>query len=141
MTSFETQYVMSALSPMVSKNQGDFSNRVKNSNELGVNNLKTLGSDVVVLGTGAGTLVAAKKCPKFAKRLLGVADDLITKLPAKFAIKLWKAPGMAKIAGLVALPVVATLQYIASRHFYNAGQINQKYTDKAKIEKHTKEII
>ena len=35
---------------------------------------------------------------------------------------------------------MAALSFIGCKHIYKSGQIDQKYTDKAKIEKHQKQI-
>ena len=48
---------------------------------------------------------------------------------------------MSKVIALVSLPVIATLGYLTKRNIYKAGQIDQKYTDKAKLEAHNKDII
>ena len=44
-------------------------------------------------------------------------------------------PGKAKAFAIIAL------DYIRSKHLYKMGQIDQKYTDQAKIEENTKKIF
>lgn len=54
---------------------------------------------------------------------------------AKVANKLSKTSGRQKILGGVVLATGCALNYVASKHNYKAGQIDQKYTDRAKMEK------
>ena len=50
-------------------------------------------------------------------------------------------PGKAKAFVLIALPALLAVDYIRSKHLYKMGQIDQKYTDQAKIEENTKKNI
>jgi hypothetical protein len=49
--------------------------------------------------------------------------------------KISKTSGRQKALGAFALLALATLNYITNKHCYQAGQIDQKYTDRAKLEK------
>ncbi len=166
MTSFETQALCgNVIGSMVGKDKGDVSNRTRCAGAQLKNNAQTLAADTVVIGAGAGTIAAAKKMPKFQSAMVKIFDkigkhiyplrkravELTGKYGTKFktfeltrgvrADKLLKAPGMAKVAAIVALPVTLALGYLENRRIYKSGQIDQKYTDRAKLEKHDKEII
>lgn len=64
----------------------------------------------------------------------------VTKLPKsnKFVDKLLKMPGKTKAIALIALPALLAVDYIRSKHLYKMGQIDQKYTDQAKLKENTK---
>ncbi|MBR1424906.1 hypothetical protein IJ579_05030 [bacterium] len=166
MTNFLTQTVCGpVLSPVVAKDKGDVSNRAKCAGSQFKNNLSTLAQDTVVIGAGAGTLKAAKEMPRLRRFFVRTFDKIVKwnapirkrfveltgEYGTKFstfeltrgakAEKLLKLPGMAKVAALVALPVIAGISYIGTKHIYKMGQIDQKYTDKAKLEQHNKEIV
>ena len=50
-------------------------------------------------------------------------------------------PGKATAFAIIALPAVLAVDYIRSKHVYKMGQIDQQYTDQAKIEENTKKIF
>lgn len=120
---------------MVSNDKGDFSNRTKCAGSQLVNNVKTT---VQIGAVGLGACGAAKfiaKSPARISKVSGLFDKLVSKLPSgKFADKLMKAPGRVKAATLIMLPAIALVNYIFGKHIYKMGQIDQKYTDKAKLE-------
>ena len=50
----------------------------------------------------------------------------------------------AKVKAMVTLGygvLVPALTYIVGKHYYKQGQIDQKYTDRAKVERHTTNVI
>lgn len=137
-----SMYLASPAYTMVDKSKGSMTNRYECAKEHFKNNfsanLKGLGLGVA---TGAG-IVVAKKQPKvylsLAKKLgelLGKSKTITKHLPD--VMKRGKV-GLAVAAG-VALLTAAT--HITAKHSYKAGQIDQKYTDAAKIESQTKNII
>lgn len=148
MTSFSTQTVCGpVIGSLVAKDKGDVSNRTKCAGAQLVNNAKTLGQTALV---GGGVYAAARtfaKHPnsKAVKTGAKIFDKIInvTKLPKsnKFVDKLLKMPGKAKALAIIALPALLAVDYIRSKHLYKMGQIDQKYTDQAKIEENSKEKI
>lgn len=176
MTDYAKQAILgSVISPLVSKEKGDFSNRANCAGAQLANNAKTLAQDVVVIGGVAAGAKAAKKGGKFAKVMAGITDkfaNLCDKLygystretverfvktknnkivkamtedsfhhTPKFVQKLKGLSGKAKaLLPLIALGGLA-ISYITSKHLYKKGQIDQKYTDKAKVEQRQKETL
>lgn len=143
MTSYLTNAVAGpVIGSMVSKDKGDFSNRTRCAGRQLANNASTMAQVAVV---GGGAFAAGKLITKSAKATAAgvkVFDKLISVLPknANFVQKLMKLPGAAKVAALVALPALLLVGYIRDKHIYKMGQIDQNYTDKAKIEAETKKI-
>ena len=72
------------------------------------------------------------------KKLLHEAGKMyrpfINKFPSLKKLTLVRKGALGTVIGLGAL----ALGYVTNKHFYKAGQIDQKYTDKAAIEKHAK---
>ena len=66
---------------------------------------------------------------------------LYKKDPSAIIHKLSRVPMKSKIVYPIVLAASALVGYITHKHIYKAGQIDQKYTDKAKLEKSTKEAI
>lgn len=147
---------LGALSPMVDKNKGDFSNRTNCAGAHIKNNVQTLAQDAVVIGGTAVGIRAAAKQSKFANIIgnfgktvakgyrtwlenIGLANNKgIQKLIQKFK----NLPAANKGAvGTVAALGLAALSFIGCKHIYKSGQIDQKYTDKAKIEKHQQDVL
>lgn len=226
MTDFATQKLVGPVfSPLISKDKGDFSNRVSCAGEQFKNNVKTLAADTVVIGGTAAGIVATKNkgvanllskpvqvlgnvLSKMTKKIsfndtsnslkdvinnnivtaglsnksaaesakvfiengpvLKRSSNLIRKM--KFAENLNKNfPGLTnkvkfstkevptifsklgntiknmptkyKAMALVVAAGLAALTYIGHKHIYKAGQIDQKYTDKAKLKAKVNETI
>lgn len=148
MTSFLTQAVCGpVIGSLVAKDKGDASNRTKCAGAQLVNNAKTMGQTALV---GGGVYAAARtfvkhpntKIVKAGANTFNKIIDMI-KLPksSKFVQKLLKMPGWGKALTLVALPAMMLVNYIGAKHLYQMGQIDQKYTDQAKIEENTKKNI
>lgn len=141
---------LGALSPMVDKNKGDFSNRTNCAGAHLKNNVQTLAQDAVVIGgTAVGIRAAAKQTKfaqmmnKFGKNVVEFYKPMFDSLKSnKLLQKFKKLPAANKGAvGTVAALGLAALSFIGCKHIYKSGQIDQKYTDKAKIEKHQKEVL
>lgn len=148
MTSFSTQAVCGpVIGSLVAKDKGDASNRTKCAGAQLVNNVKTMGQAALVGGGVYGAARTFTKHPnsKVVQTGAKIFDKIInvTKLPKsnKFIDKLLKMPGKAKAFVLIALPALLAVDYIRSKHLYKMGQIDQKYTDQAKIEENTKKNI
>lgn len=148
MTSFSTQVVCGpVIGSLVAKDKGDASNRTKCAGAQLVNNAKTMGQTALV---GGGVYAAARtfakapnsKVVQTGAKVFNKIIDVI-KLPksSTFVNKLLTMPGYAKAFALIALPALLAVDYIRSKHLYKMGQIDQKYTDQAKIEENTKKNI
>lgn len=88
--------------------------------------------------TKKGKNFLINKYGKVKGRILKTIENLAIKIinGAKAgAEKLSKTSGRQKILGALALGALATFTAVQKKHSYQAGQIDQKYTDKAKMEK------
>ena len=156
MTDFATHAVLGGpVASMVAKDKGDISNRAQCAKEQLVNNVKTLAADTVVLsGVGGATALAVKKPNKLAKIYDGIRNSMnFHRADGKFdkvknyiddimrKCKTPKAKAAALLATFVVLPAMGLISYINHRHSYREGQIDQKYTDKARLENQGKKLI
>lgn len=166
MTDFATHYVLgSPIASLVGKDKGDISNRGQCAGSQILNNVKTLAADTVVIGGAAATATAAKRSPKFMQKLANGFDKMVKALhPVKKrnvnligesgkvfktfevsrgqkAEKLLKMASKNKAIAMIALPATMLISYFTYKNIYKSGQIDQKYTDKAKIEKHQKNVL
>ena len=146
MTNYGTQCVLGpVISPAFSKDKGDFSNRMQCAGAQLANNAKTLLADTVVIGGALGGIACASKNKGVAKGLAKITHSVANFIKSRggfgAASKLKRLPLSIK-AGLpimaVAMPL---LGYITHKALYKMGQIDQKYSDKAKIYLHQKQII
>lgn len=158
MTNFAVQSTMGALSPLVSKEKGSVGNRMDCAGAHLKNNATTLAQTAAVGATAYGATRAVAnnmfgfggitrglaKTFDYAMKGLGKLTknpDLTKQVTEKLAK--WTAPNgftKSKVPGIKALAVIAAvtlpaLGYIAHNHSYKAGQIDQKYTDKAQLQK------
>jgi len=127
---------------LLDRTKGSMTNRYECSKEHLKNNLSTTAK---VAGAytlaGAGAYVAIKQ-PKMYLKVAKKVGDLLGK--SKFITK--KLPDVLK-RGKIGLAVAAgtaflvTLGNIIQNHAYKSGQIDQKYTDAAKIESQTKNVV
>jgi hypothetical protein len=88
--------------------------------------------------TKKGVDIAVQKAGKFKGKLFTTIGNFALKSVKGFKnllTKLAKTSGRQKALGAFALLALATLNYITNKHCYQAGQIDQKYTDRAKLEK------
>ena len=158
MTNYVTQNVCGpVVGSLVGSDKGDLSNRAKCAGAQLKNNIATLAQDTVVIGGAAGGIALAAKNKKFANIIangvrkvanffkpLGKQIKKTTmSIPFKRAlVKFKNLPGASKIAiGGIATLGMAALSFIGCKHIYKMGQIDQKYTDKAKLEQHNKDIL
>lgn len=167
MTSFIANQVGGVFTPLVAKDKGDISNRGKCAGAQLVNNAQTLAADTVVIGGAAATAKAATKSAKFMRTLTKAFDKfvigcanmkngikgLFTRVPMpvaktysskqipEFAKKLLKLSSKQKAAALIAIPASLLVNYFGLKNIYKKGQIDQKYTDRAKVENHTKNVL
>ena len=152
MTDFAMQQLAGpVISSLVSKDKGDLSNRLSCAGEQLKNNVKTLAADTVVVGGTAAGIAATKNkgIAKFlAKPLEFVGNQLSkltkTKVPtvlSKIGNKIKNMPTRYKAIALVVAAGLGALSYIGQKHLYQAGQIDQKYTDKAKLNAKTNEAL
>ena len=158
MTSYLTQRVWGpVISPYFADDKGGFVNKTKCAGEQLKNNV----SFALQAGlAGAGTVATAKVVAKNAKLTSKIAkafDAVVKKLApvtkhnielvgesgkifktfelsrGKLAEKLLNLPGKAKAIGIIAAAGLTLLSYIGCKGIYKMGQIDQKYTDRAKI--------
>ena len=148
--------ITGVLSPYAAREKGDIQNRVNCSGAHLANNANALAKDVVIIGGAAAATAAAVKYPqvgnKVQKGLSKAVNWVKLKLSKAFnklgktrmarklnvaAYKFKKLPLNTKgtigvIAGLATLALGAT----HLNKVYKAGQIDQKYTDRAAIREH-----
>ena len=127
---------------MVSKDKGDFSNRLNCEGEQLKNNKITVAKSV---GVGGGTLLGireAQKGGKFGKVMQKLTNKCLYFAKDKGILKNTKRiPGKFKAAAPIALLGTLVLGYIMQKTLYKMGQIDQKYTDIAKIEAKQKDVL
>ncbi len=142
MTAFITQATFGpVIGSMVSGDKGNFSNRTKCAGSQLVNNLSTTAQGAAVFGGGYLATKAIAKSPKAMSTVVKVFDKVVSKLPQSKVAKLLNLPGRTKLLAFAALPAILLLNYIAGKHIYKMGQIDQKYTDKAKLEQNVNKNI
>ena len=141
--------------PLVSRDKGDITNRMKCSYEQGKNKaIYVAKAAAMAAGSGAaayGVLkypVLTKACATAADKVLQFGGKLIksvvgnnNKIYAKAAELVKKLPTKAKAVGWIALPALMAISYLGNKMIYKAGQIDQKYTDKAQMENKLKEAM
>jgi len=144
MAEFSTMCISSPIGTMVARDKGDFSNRVKCAGEQAMNNLKFNTANLALIGGSGYGAYRILKSPNATSKVVKVFDkgvSVIAKKAPNIAQKLSNMPSKFKVLGLIAAPVLLGVGYLCQRWAYNAGQIDQKYTDKAKIEEATNKNI
>lgn len=157
-----TQVAAHSYQTMTANDKGSFVNRTKCAGAHITNDVKynVLGAGVLAGGAVAGYGVykkpdlvvkafekAGQWVSKFGSKLTGVKNGNIAKagtLVEKYATKvLEKLPKYGKAGALagVALLTLGALTGVISKHSYQAGKIDQKYIDQAKLENMTGTII
>lgn len=129
--------------------QGSVNNKVNCAADHLKNDVKTFAPLALV---GAATGLVAYKKPDYIKNLAKATGNVIGKVGKFFTEKVIKKgfgtgllnkvlnnPTKAGAAGLITGAALWTINKLC-KHSYNAGQIDQKYTDAAKLE-NTKNII
>lgn len=127
---------------MFDSSKGSMTNRYQCAKEHFKNNFSAALSGAAIGAAGCAGIIVAKKQPKIylkvadkLGKLLGKSNTIAKHIPD--ALKRGKV-GLA-VAGAIAL-TGALINAIAS-HSYKSGQIDQKYTDAAKIESQTKNLV
>lgn len=144
MTTFTTQTLCRpVIGSMVAKDKGDLSNRTKCAKDQVKNNLFTSAQTLAVGGSTYGVAKFVGSNPARISKVAKTFDKIVGKLPQNNTLvqKLLKLPGKAKAAAIIILPAVLAVDYIVRKHSYKMGQIDQKYTDQAKIEEHSKDML
>ena len=164
MTNYITQATCGpVIGSLVSSDKGDITNKTKCAGAQLKNDVSALAQDVVVIGGAAGAGALINKNSKLSAKFTKFFDKVVNKLiPArkrivrgtggkpfttsvirqsKLAKKLLRMGSKGKIALALALPVFTAVSYISGKHLYKMGQIDQRYTDKAQIIKHQKEMF
>ena len=135
MASYAVNFVSPVIGALTSSDKGDKTNRRECALEHMGNNFKYNTANLLIMGGGAYATKKVLTTPKYAKKALTifnkVAQKIGTKAP-KIAEKLTKLPGKAKIIGLIALPVLSVVCYLATKGTYEMGKIDQKYEDIAR---------
>lgn len=158
MTNYITQQALGThISPFVSKDKGDIQNRISCSVAQTKNNLKTAAQDVVVIGgtvAGMAAVAKSKSAQNVIAKGVGVAakafkpvvkmlkttkfgnamKDIATKIKGLSP----RAKGAAAVVGLLGACI---LGHINRNNAYKAGQIDQKYTDRAALRKHQDAVL
>jgi hypothetical protein len=107
------------------------------------NNFKYNTASLLVMGGGAYTAHKVLKSPKAYKKALEFVNRITEKIAAKapkIGEKLTKLPGKAKVIGMIALPILAAVGYLATKGTYEMGKIDQKYEDFARKKQSVKEF-
>lgn len=147
MTSFLTQNIGGpVIGSMVSADKGDISNRVNCAGSQLKNNVSTLIQDTVVIGGAAGAAKVVSKSPRRIVQAAQYFDKAVKTIGKHFGSnplfeKLLSMSKKSKAAALIGVPAGLLLNFIIGKHIYKMGQIDQRYTDKAKLEAHTKDQI
>lgn len=142
MTNFAVQSTLGAVSPLVSKDKGSFGNRMNCAGEHMKNNLVSNVQTAGVALVGGGAVYGLKKTNAAANFIGKGIDKAITFVAKKtntinssvIQKALNASPKAKALSAVLALGTIA-LGYITHKHAYKAGQIDQKYTDRAKMEK------
>lgn len=149
MTSFSTQAIAGpVIGTMVSNDKGDLSNRAKCAGAHLKNNATTAAQAVLLTGAcGAAGAVGYRHSTPIARFVDKGVDTIIKKgkldyTPIKqFAQRIKSLPPKAKVLAAIGLPFVIGLSYIRDKYLYQAGQIDQKYTDMAKIKEDKEKVF
>lgn len=149
MTSFSTQAIAGpVIGTMVSNDKGDLSNRVKCAGAQVKNNATTAVQATLLTGAGVvATAVGFKHSTPFTRFVDKSVDTIIKKgnldyTPVKqFAQRIKNLPPRAKVLAAIGLPLAIGLSYIRDKYLYQAGQIDQKYTDMAKMKEDKEKVL
>ncbi|MBP3820450.1 hypothetical protein J6G99_02265 [bacterium] len=135
---------------MFDSRKGDLSNRMSCAGEQYKNNIVESAKSVVVAGAAAGTAYSIKRNPamlswlgkyldKGLKKLVSIAPKYIQS--DKIVKKALNTSGKTKALAFLGAIFVSACSKITTDHAFRAGQIDQKYTDRAKIEAHNKDVL
>ncbi len=135
---------------LTDRTKGSFNNRVNCAAEHIKNDIKT-GLPIAGVATAAGIIAYKKpgiavKAAKSLGELIGKAGKFVAEKITKGGFgtgilnKILKNPTKAGAIGLITAGGLWVLNKLF-KHSYNAGQIDQKYTDAAILEGQSKNII
>ena len=143
-------YPVRAAGSFVDPNKGSINNRLDCAGEHIKNNTKSFLYGTAVAGSAAGVTYAAYKNEKVAdgviKGLKSVKEVMNkNKYTGKAAGWITKAlsslPKAGKI-GVIAAAIAAPVLYLIDhQNAYKAGQIDQKYTDRASVESQLDNLV
>ena len=142
MSNYAGYNVSPTLYPFVAQDKGDISNRAKCAGAQLVNNLKGSAQVAVVAGVSTGAGYLACKNPTVTSKIADGITKVLQKLPnSKIVQKLASASPKAKVLGVIAGAATMALSCIVGKTIFKAGQIDQKYTDKATWENKVKNVF
>ncbi len=105
---------------------------------------QSIGGPVIgsMVGTDKGDFSNRTKCAG-PRRLVKIAQtfDKVAKKILPKNVNLKNISKKSKIAMVIGLPLLAISSYISGRHLYKMGQIDQKYTDQAKLKEHQQDVL
>ena len=122
------------LTPYYSNEKGDIANRIQCAAEQTKNATVTGIQAGAVIGATTALGYIAKKCPKVAEFLGKGIGKALELLPGKTKI----ISAVKNASPKTLAPAAALLSYVLSKGIYQTGQIDQKYTDAAKVESREK---
>ena len=139
---------ITAATTMTSKDKGSFGNRVDCTLAHTVNNVKYAAKGTVALAAGAGAAYAVHKLPTAAaltnlnkaastglkKAAESVKGGKLGDAFSKVFTKLANTSGKTKALAVVGTLTATALLYLTRQQAFKAGQIDQKYTDRAKAQ-------
>lgn len=138
---------------LVEPGKGDISNRVNCAGAQLVNNLKTAAEEVVIIGGTIAGARAAVKSNTFVKVmnnifnstkkvLLGKNSSKASAIIVELLNKLKNLPAANKKALFMTLVLGELgLSFVGMKRSFKSGQIDQKYTDKAKLKQAANQAI
>ena len=130
------------VAPYFDSTKGSLTNRYQCSKEHIKNDLVTTAKSTLTLTAGGAAAVGtlASKNTILGAKAFTKVGKLLQKIGVANLTNVAKA-GKYGILGLIGAATVGTLSYLISKNIYKKGQIDQKYTDSAKIESTTKNVI
>lgn len=130
--------------PLIDGTKGSMKNRAECAKEHLKNNIATTAkSTVLTTGVGFGSYYAAKHPTRVldcASKLGKGLEKLANKTPLSKYLKDVNTMKLGKIglATLVFTTITSIATDILAKHYFKSGQIDQKYTDVAKLENASK---
>jgi len=138
---------MATAATMTAKDKGSFGNRVDCAWAHTVNNVKYTAKGAATLAAGGAAAYGIHKLPASALTQLnklsnsglnnaanavkgGKLGDAFSKVLTKLA----NTSGKTKALALIGTLTAATMLYLTRAQAFKAGQIDQKYTDRAKAQ-------
>ena len=135
---------VSPLACLFDTNKGDIKNRADCASEQFKNNFKANLKNTALITGGGMVGYTILKSPAKTSTVVKSFDKvagLASKVAPKIATKLKNLPGVYKVIGLVAIPVLTGVAHVISKHSVKAGEINQKYNDRAQLKEQANVMI